>query len=394
MTRPQNRSAPGYVGRYPTVSTRTRVPPLGSKAVRALDARVTGALIAVLGVVAGVVQIADPSTGAPDQVLGVLLPLVVGAALFAAAGRTPRWVLTLTVGAIAVVSSGTAVKHAIRGAGAGGTGGAATLVLIVPLVCAFRSRREAWLQLAWALAAFAVALSVEFGAEESAGSWVIQALVLVILTGAGTWTRRNFDVLLSELHHQADHDPLTGLLNRDGLQRHATRGLRRRGYVSADVDVTVFLLDIDHFKTINDSWGHPAGDEVLVWLSGLLRASIHPPESAARFGGEEFLIVLPDGDLAAGYDRAERLRQLVASASSSLRHPVTVSIGVACGSVSVPDGDLTHLYARADEALYRAKNTGRNRVEVAVNVPPMIPPPPSPPGAPPPPTSDRRSRPR
>jgi diguanylate cyclase (GGDEF)-like protein len=198
-------------------------------------------------------------------------------------------------------------------------------------------------------------------------SWVLVTAVITVLTGAGTWTRRSFDTLLSQLHDQADHDPLTGLFNRDGLHRHIARELRSRRYQVGQVDVTVLILDIDHFKMINDTWGHPAGDEVLVWLSGLLRAAVHPPESAARFGGEEFLVVIPGSDLAGAYDRAERLRQLVASGAASLRHPVTVSLGVATGTVPAAEGDLSELYARADEALYRAKQAGRNRVEVATD---------------------------
>lgn len=351
----------------------TRVPPLGSPAVRWIDARVTGALLAVLGLVAGAVQVADHASSAAGQLASLLVPLLAGGTLFAAAARVPSWLLTVITGVVAVLASGTAAQYATRGAGAGGTGGAAALVLLGLQMCAFRSRREAWLQLGWALAAFGVVLAVKFGVGASAGSWVIEAVVLTILTGAGTWTRAKFDELLVELHHQADHDPLTGLLNRDGLHRHIAHGLTREANRVAHLEVTVFLLDIDHFKVINDTWGHPAGDEVLVWLSGVLRTSVRPPESAARFGGEEFLLVLPGGDLAVAYDRAERLRQLIASAAASLRHPVTVSIGVASGWVSTDGGELSDLYARADEALYRAKEAGRNRVEVAVDAPAALP---------------------
>ena len=347
------------------MTTGTRVPALGTRTLRVYDARVTGALLGMLGLVAGAVRVGDSAGSPAAQLISLLVPVVCGGAFVLGATRIPSWLLSLTTGVVALLASGTAVQHATRGGGAGGAGGSAALVLLILQAVAFRSRREAWLQFGWATAVFGAALVLEFGATAGIGSWVIQSTVLAILTGAGTWTRRSFDQLLSELQHQADHDPLTGLLNRDGLQRHTAHELRPRGDRRAHVEMSVLLLDIDHFKAINDRWGHPAGDEVLVWLSGVLRTSVSPPESAARFGGEEFLLVLPREDLVVAYDRAERLRQLIASASASIRHPVTVSVGVACGTVATTDADLGDLYRRADEALYHAKQSGRNRVEVA-----------------------------
>jgi diguanylate cyclase (GGDEF)-like protein len=381
------------------VNVGTRVPPLGSPALRVGDARVAGSLVIMLGLVAGIIQVANSTGGGPvGELIGLLVPIVVGGVLIAVAGRLTRWMLSVITAATVLPVSGTAIQHATRGGGAGGTAGSAALVLIALQMCAFRSRREAWLQFGWAAAVFGTALALEFGVAASAGSWAIEVTVLAILTAAGTWTRRSFDEMLSELHHQADHDPLTGLFNRDGLHRHTTRELHRLQYSAGQVDVTVLMIDIDHFKTVNDTWGHPAGDEVLVWLSGALRASVTPPESVARFGGEEFLVVLPGKDLAVAYDRAERLRQLIASAAASLRHPVTVSIGVACGTIPTRGGDLSELYPRADEALYRAKEAGRNRVEVAAEITAGVPvglaTEGSPVGVAPTPTPDRRSRPR
>jgi diguanylate cyclase (GGDEF)-like protein len=381
------------------VNVGTRVPPLGSPALRVGDARVAGSLVIMLGLVAGIIQVANSTGGGPvGELIGLLVPIVVGGVLIAVAGRLTRWMLSVITAATVLPVSGTAIQHATRGGGAGGTAGSAALVLIALQMCAFRSRREAWLQFGWAAAVFGTALALEFGVAASAGSWAIEVTVLAILTAAGTWTRRSFDEMLSELHHQADHDPLTGLFNRDGLHRHTTRELDRLQYSAGQVDVTVLMIDIDHFKTVNDTWGHPAGDEVLVWLSGALRASVTPPESVARFGGEEFLVVLPGKDLAVAYDRAERLRQLIASAAASLRHPVTVSIGVACGTIPTRGGDLSELYPRADEALYRAKEAGRNRVEVAAEITAGVPvglaTEGSPVGVAPTPTPDRRSRPR
>jgi two-component system cell cycle response regulator len=170
------------------------------------------------------------------------------------------------------------------------------------------------------------------------------------------------------LRDQAAHDPLTGLLNRraclDSLSAELSRGRR------AGNPVCIVMVDIDHFKNINDSHGHLAGDEVLCEVARRMRSSLRPYDTIGRFGGEEFLLVLPGCSLDAGVKLAERMCQLVRSAPAKARDKsvdVSISLGVAFARQPVP-GDLEALLASADAALYRAKEAGRNRVEVSLDL--------------------------
>jgi two-component system, cell cycle response regulator len=167
------------------------------------------------------------------------------------------------------------------------------------------------------------------------------------------------------LQFQATHDALTGLLNRGAILRDVKRELTRarREHVSAGV----ILVDIDHFKAVNDEYGHLTGDAILhgvaMRMSGLLRAY----DSIGRYGGEEFLVLAPSSDTDGAMQFAERLRAGVESTTyeteaGSLR--LTLSLGVAVSDPEdVPDSKL--LLQAADAALYRAKGRGRNRVAMA-----------------------------
>jgi diguanylate cyclase (GGDEF)-like protein len=130
------------------------------------------------------------------------------------------------------------------------------------------------------------------------------------------------------------------------------------------------MVDIDHFKNINDTYGHLAGDEVLCEVARRMRSSLRPYDTIGRFGGEEFLLVLPGCSLDAGVKLAERLCRLVCSVPAKARDKsvdVSISLGVAFASQPVL-GDLEALLASADAALYRAKEAGRNRVEVSLDL--------------------------
>jgi two-component system cell cycle response regulator len=161
-------------------------------------------------------------------------------------------------------------------------------------------------------------------------------------------------------------DGLTGLHNRRYLERHlATLVLQAIG---RSKPLSVLVLDIDHFKAINDTYGHAAGDDVLREISRRLRKAVRGIDLACRMGGEEFVIAMPDTDAALALLVSERLRQKIARepfqiADSGAALAVTVSIGVSSliSSEDVPKA----LLKRADEALYRAKRAGRNRVAAA-----------------------------
>lgn len=167
------------------------------------------------------------------------------------------------------------------------------------------------------------------------------------------------------LQQRVTHDALTGLLNRsaifDILHKQILRA-KRGGY-----GVAVIMIDIDYFKSINDTYGHMAGDAVLGEIADRLTKSARAHEYIGRYGGEEFLAIISPYDQASATKVAERFRQAIADepiqADQSLI-PVTISIGVAAGATEATlDADL--LLRHADEALYAAKRKGRNRVEIA-----------------------------
>jgi diguanylate cyclase (GGDEF)-like protein len=166
------------------------------------------------------------------------------------------------------------------------------------------------------------------------------------------------DRLRGELEHLATHDSLTGALNRRALIEACALELarcRRNQQV-----MSVLLLDLDHFKAINDTHGHLVGDRVLVDFTERVRALLRLPDRLGRFGGEEFVVLLPETQLDKARLVAERIRADIEQADDELPRR-TVSIGV---TVSFPDDpDLDGLLTRADAALYRAKDGGRNRVE-------------------------------
>lgn len=171
-----------------------------------------------------------------------------------------------------------------------------------------------------------------------------------------------------DLRTMARHDGLTGLANRATLLFEGRRLLERgRGRGSP---LAVLMLDLDHFKAINDTWGHATGDEVLRRAASLLRDTLaSPPNLLARYGGEEFAVVLPDTPLSEALKRAEALRATLAAhplAVETKQVRVTLSIGVALSSAD--DGSLETALARADAALYRAKADGRNRVALAEDI--------------------------
>lgn len=163
-------------------------------------------------------------------------------------------------------------------------------------------------------------------------------------------------------------DPLTHLYNRrylmDSLEKELNRQRRNRGHL------TLVLFDVDHFKNINDAFGHRFGDTVLVAIAESAREHLRSYEFAARYGGEEFVLLLPQTDLEGGVVVAERLREAVQALTFD--HPfdtlaVTVSVGVATFPAPSVDS-IDQLITKADEALYRAKRAGRNRVEIMSSV--------------------------
>jgi diguanylate cyclase (GGDEF)-like protein len=164
----------------------------------------------------------------------------------------------------------------------------------------------------------------------------------------------------------ASMDPLTGMFNRRGFAEATSRVIEREA--KAGRPVTVMIFDIDHFKSINDRFGHPAGDEILKLFSAVVVGSLRFTDLSGRIGGEEFAALLPCA-LEEGVVGAERVREAFErSGIVDETGPVdtTVSIGVAGGPAGT---ELEVLLAAADTALYQAKRGGRNRVEAAEELP-------------------------
>lgn len=169
------------------------------------------------------------------------------------------------------------------------------------------------------------------------------------------------------LRFHAEHDALTGVLNRravrDVLRKELARCRRDKNTLG------VILVDLDHFKKINDHFGHAAGDTVLVTAVQRISSILRSYDSLGRYGGEEFLLIAPGCDLQLAQKLAERIRAVIGDEAIDLGEqstPVSISVGVTLGTA---DSDPEFLVALADTALYRAKRNGRNRVEVGLELP-------------------------
>lgn len=164
-------------------------------------------------------------------------------------------------------------------------------------------------------------------------------------------------VLYTNANFSSLHDPLTGLANRRFLEVQLDKN-----YVSAKryaQPLSVIMLDIDHFKQYNDIHGHVEGDRLLVKVASIFLKTLRTTDYVFRYGGEEFLIMLPWTDITNACNAAERLRKVVESEAG-----ITVSLGVSSYHEALQD--KAALIREADDALYRAKQNGRNRVEVSI----------------------------
>jgi diguanylate cyclase (GGDEF)-like protein/PAS domain S-box-containing protein len=168
--------------------------------------------------------------------------------------------------------------------------------------------------------------------------------------------------LTLRLERQAHTDFLTGLVNRGHFLELAAQELARvRRYRSP---LSVAMLDLDHFKTINDTYGHGVGDKVLIELAEICRRTLRGPDVIGRIGGEEFAILLPETTGDQAYEVIERLRETIASTEIPMEHglPVHFTASIGITSVANSDTNIEVLLNRADQALYEAKRNGRNRV--------------------------------
>lgn len=186
---------------------------------------------------------------------------------------------------------------------------------------------------------------------------VANFMALLLTVGFMTMATRRLQLILER---RATHDPLTQVLNRRGFGDAYAReigNLRRRR-----LPLTLLSIDLDYFKSINDRYGHAVGDQVLAHVATLIQGALRESDCVARFGGEEFVVLMPDMPAHNALGVAERIRALLREPNHAGLPACTVSIGVAC-QASVAEG-LEQLLSRADAALYLAKERGRDRIEL------------------------------
>jgi diguanylate cyclase (GGDEF)-like protein len=182
---------------------------------------------------------------------------------------------------------------------------------------------------------------------------------------------RQLHELAQQLEYRATHDPLSGALNRAAVIDRAAACLQQ-------ADMALIVLDIDHFKWINDDFGHPAGDTVIKTVVSCLRTLLGPEVAVGRVGGEEFSVIWPTSDIDEAREVGHHICNAIADQvfGAPIDRQITASVGV---SWNPRDTTFELAYSHADEALYAAKRAGRNCVKVYSHLPlPVTPPPPAP----------------
>lgn len=197
---------------------------------------------------------------------------------------------------------------------------------------------------------------------------VVSWFTILLITISAVYQNRaelKTKALVNKLAEQADTDPLTGIANRRRFEKFATTELNRLKRQENGV-FCILMLDVDHFKEINDNAGHDVGDLVLQSLAELLKNSVRNIDLVARTGGEEFIIVLPDTDCEGARSVAAKLRELIEQMDvpgwTDIHAPITASIGLA---EATKDQTLQEIVKRADANVYKAKANGRNRIEAS-----------------------------
>jgi diguanylate cyclase (GGDEF)-like protein len=306
----------------------------------------SGAAIYLGAGVIGTIEAAVPG-GTPFSLAPALAASLIALPIWLFGGRVSRNVLFLLAPiGVALIAQTMATSP--------GTGDAAIFYAwpVLWAGCFYGTRATLLTVLAVAAAHGAALMTMSDGSFDRWCDVTVSAAVVAAVVR--TLAARN-ERLVSRLTAESRVDPLTGVLNRRGLaerfEAEVARSLREAR------PLAVVAVDIDHFKRINDTFGHDAGDRALTWLATVLGDQTRGSDIIARTGGEEFLVVLPGTDLADASEFAERVREAVAAGDAPVA--LTISAGVAAEAVpSTPDA----LARAADVALYDAKRDGRDRV--------------------------------
>jgi diguanylate cyclase (GGDEF)-like protein len=188
-------------------------------------------------------------------------------------------------------------------------------------------------------------------------------LVVAFLALSFCNLERRSNVLQRRIETQARRDGLTGAMNRASFTNHARREIDQHRKIRSNV--SLLFVDVDHFKRINDTFGHNTGDQVLKRIIRRARGCLRSGDTVARWGGEEFVVLLPSTDLNGALLLAEKIRQCIGVEQlDELATGLQVTVSIGCAEMSSGEG-LDELVCRADRALYEAKHRGRNQTVAA-----------------------------
>ncbi|HVS28488.1 MAG TPA: diguanylate cyclase, partial [Solirubrobacteraceae bacterium] len=316
-------------------------------------ARVLGGLY-VAGGTLSLVTVLLPHSARTNE-LGLLVIVanayLVSAGLVGLARRVPGWLLPVALGWGCTLITGVAYFSAAR---------PSPLIFFYLWVFLYSSyfftRAQAAAQIAFVGIAYGVVLALR--PPPGALAWWAVGMGTLLVTAALIWAmRERVESLIARLYDAARTDPLTKLLNRRGFRELLDLELERAR--RSELAMTVVVGDVDHFKEVNDRAGHRAGDAALQRIAHILESSKRRIDAVSRVGGEEFALILPDTDQGDALIVAERLRCALLDEFAGDALPITISFGIA--TFSDHGETAASLLHAADDALYQAKESGRNR---------------------------------
>jgi diguanylate cyclase (GGDEF)-like protein len=323
------------------------------------SARAAGALLLAGAVVAAITIAVPPEAERSDWLIAGTgaISLVLGAFL----SLSGRQVSDRVLGVVVVLATGMIALATYSSGGAGAADNEMLYVWICLYAFYFFSLPHALAQLAFVGVAYGWQLFDQAMPDEALSAWIVTMSTLTVAGLLVARLHRAVDRLVGDLSQRAHVDSLTGMLNRRGLEERGAIELARAQ--RDDKPVSALALDIDHFKLLNDGYGHAAGDAVLRHVAKALAGSIRTVDAVARLGGDEFVVILPGASAEEAKAVADRLRDAVRDRNGGRTPPVTLSIGIATGA---PAGDsLDRLWRSADLAMYEAKRAGGNEIRIS-----------------------------